>query len=74
MASDDVERKQRERGKVAVTLVLVGLVVAFGALNLDEVRVNWILGTWRTPLIVVIVACLGIGIAIGGLAARRARR
>jgi uncharacterized integral membrane protein len=64
----------RERLGGGLGLVLVALVGAFAALNLDEVRVNWALGTWRTPLIVVIAVSLGLGVAIGALAARRKSR
>ena len=45
--------------------------IAFAAANFDEVKVNWILGTWRTPLIVVIALSMVIGGGLGFLAARR---
>ena len=44
--------------------------VAFAAANLDEVKVNWLLGTWRTPLIVVIALSIIIGAGLGLLIAR----
>ena len=44
-----------EKRQIAV-LVLAALGGVFAALNLDDVGVNWILGTWQTPLIVVIAA------------------
>ena len=43
----------------------------FAALNLDEVDVNWILGTWSTPLIVVIALSMLIGAGLGILVSRR---
>jgi uncharacterized integral membrane protein len=52
-------------------LVLAALGIAFAVANLDEVRVNWILGTWRTPLIVVIALSMLIGAALGFLVSRR---
>lgn len=52
-------------------LVLAAFGAAFAALNLDEVDVNWILGTWETPLIVVIALSMVIGAALGYLVARR---
>jgi uncharacterized integral membrane protein len=55
-------------------LVLAALGIAFAAANLHEVKVNWLLGTWRTPLIVVIALSIVIGAALGLLIARgRAR-
>jgi uncharacterized integral membrane protein len=52
-------------------LVLAGMGVAFAVANLDEVKVNWILGTWSTPLIVVIALSMLIGAALGFLVSRR---
>ena len=52
-------------------LVLAGLGIAFAALNLDDVGVNWILGTWQTPLIVVIALSMLVGAALGFLVSRR---
>ena len=54
-----------------VALGLAGLGIAFAAVNLDEVEVNWILGTWETPLIIVIALSMLIGAALGFLVSRR---
>jgi uncharacterized integral membrane protein len=59
-----------EKRQVAV-LVLAGVGGVFAALNLDEVEVNWILGTWSTPLIVVIALSMIVGAALAVLAGRR---
>ncbi|MFL5834092.1 MAG: lipopolysaccharide assembly protein LapA domain-containing protein [Solirubrobacterales bacterium] len=59
-----------EKRQIAV-LVLAGLGGVFAALNLDEVDVNWILGTWQTPLIVVIALSMRVGAALGVLVSRR---
>ena len=59
-----------ERRQVAA-LVLAGLGIAFAVANFDEVKVNWILGNWRTPLIVVIALSMLIGSALGFLVSRR---
>lgn len=54
--------------------MLVGLGIAFAVLNLDKVGVNWIVGTWRTPLIVVIAVSMLVGAAAGFLVGRRRER
>ena len=54
-------------------LVLAGIGGAFAVANLDEVKVNWILGTWRTPLTVVIALSMVIGAGLGYLVTRRRR-
>lgn len=61
-----------ERRQIAA-LGLAGVGVAFAAVNLDEVKVNWLLGTWSTPLIVVIALSMVIGAALGFLVSRRRR-
>ncbi len=63
----DRKARARQIGVVALTV----LATLFAVLNLDKVSVNWIVGTWRTPLIVVIAASMLIGAGAGFLAARR---
>ena len=65
---------RRDRRKLTAALILGSPVVLFAVLNLDEVRVNWILGEWNTPLIVVILVSLVCGSLLGYLAGRRRDR
>ncbi len=41
--------------------MLGGLAIVFAVINRHEVRVNWLLGTWETPLIVVIAVAFLAG-------------
>ena len=59
-----------ERRQIAA-VGLAGIGVVFAAANLDEVKVNWILGTWHTPLIVVIALSMVVGAGLGFLVSRR---
>jgi uncharacterized integral membrane protein len=59
-----------EKRQIAV-LVLAALGGVFAALNLDKVDVNWILGTWETPLIVVVALSMLVGAALSWLVTRR---
>ena len=61
------------QGRLIAGAILGGAAVLFAVLNLDEVRVNWIVGTWITPLIVVILLSLAIGATLGWLATRHRR-
>lgn len=61
-----------DRRKLAV-IALGGLGGAFAVVNFDEVEVNWLLGTWDTPLIVVIALSMVIGAGLGVLVNRRRR-
>lgn len=66
-------RTRAEQARLAVAAVLGGLTVAFALLNTDEVEVDWIFGTFNTPLIVVIVVSLLIGALFGFALGRRGR-
>ena len=72
MAERQPEKRGIDKRQIAV-LGLAGLGGVFAVLNLDEVEVNWILGTWETPLIIVIAISMVIGAALGYLATRRRR-
>ena len=64
----------RDKARTAAAVALGVIVTLLAVLNLDEVEVNWILGTWQTPLIVVIVLSVAAGLAIGfALAHRRVK-
>jgi uncharacterized integral membrane protein len=67
------ERSRRQQARLVVGLVLSGLGVVFALLNLDEVGVNWIIGTWDTPLIVVIAVSVLVGAGLGFLVGRQRR-
>ena len=62
---------RRDRARTVALLVLTGLGVLFAVLNFDEVEVNWLLGTWSTPLIIVIAISFLLGSGVGYLVARR---
>jgi uncharacterized integral membrane protein len=64
-------RAVEKRQIAGVALAAVGIV--FAVVNFDEVKVNWILGTWKTPLIVVIALSIVIGAGLGLLIARGRR-
>ena len=70
MAKGGSEKRGIDKRQIAV-LGLAGLGGVFAVLNLDEVEVNWILGTWETPLIIVIAISMVIGAGLGYLATRR---
>jgi uncharacterized integral membrane protein len=65
------KRSRRESARLVVVAAVSALAALFAVLNLDEVEVNWIIGTFDTPLIVVIAVSVLIGAALGYVAARR---
>ncbi len=68
---------QRSRRELARTVGLVALAVLmtlFAVLNVKDVEVNWIFGKTQTPLIIVIVVSLLVGILLTHFAELRYRR
>jgi uncharacterized integral membrane protein len=65
----------RENRRLLYGLIIGALVALFAVLNLERVDVNWIFGTWRTPLIIVIAVSFLLGACAGWIAdAQRHRR
>jgi uncharacterized integral membrane protein len=66
--------QRRERLRLAVAVLIGALVTAFALLNIDKVKVHWIIASGRTPLIVVIAASFLLGIAADRIAIFRRGR
>ncbi len=54
---------RRDTARVAGAVVIGVAVTLFAVFNLDDVDVNWVFGSWSTPLIIVIVVCFLLGVA-----------
>jgi len=65
-------KKRRRRELVAAAVG--ALLAAFAVLNLGEVKVDWFVTTAETPLIVVIVLSVLLGVVLDRLLIRRKRR
>jgi lipopolysaccharide assembly protein A len=68
------KRSRRETARTGLMMVLAVLVTLFAVLNVKQVEVNWIFGKSETPLIIVIVASLLVGILFTHFAEVRNRR
>jgi uncharacterized integral membrane protein len=74
-AQEQAERRSRsEKARTGALVVLAVLATLFAVLNLNEVKVDWIVGSGRAPLIIVIVISLLAGIVLTYFADRMARR
>jgi uncharacterized integral membrane protein len=82
--SDPTERTPAKRaedkpdktagGRVAAAAVLGGIATIFAVVNLDDVKVDWVIGSWQTPLIVVIAVSMLLGAGLDRVLVRRARK
>jgi uncharacterized integral membrane protein len=68
------QRSRREIARTGAFVVLAVLMTLFAVLNLKQVEVNWIFGKSDTPLIIVIVVSLLVGILLTHFAELRYRR
>ena len=70
------DKPERSGGntRVAGAAVLGGIAAVFAVINLDDVEVDWLIGSWQTPLIVVIVVSMLLGAGLDRLLVRRARK
>lgn len=65
-------RREQSRLIAGATLGVLGLV--FALVNLGNVKVDWIVGSAHSPLILVIALSVLIGVGLDRVAVRRARR
>lgn len=66
--------ERRHRARVIAAGVIGALVTAFALLNLGDVKVNWLVSTDQTPLIIVIVVAFLFGVLADRLLLLRSRR
>jgi uncharacterized integral membrane protein len=60
--------------RTAAAAILGGIAAVFAVINLDEVKVDWLVGSAQTPLILVIVLSMLLGAGLDRLLVRRKRK
>lgn len=68
------KRSRKEVARTGAMVLLAVLMTLFAVLNLKQVEVNWIFGKSSTPLIIVIVVSVLVGVLFTHFAELRARR
>jgi uncharacterized integral membrane protein len=68
------KRSRRETTRAAGLVVLAVLVTLFAVFNVKEVKVSYVVGSGKAPLIVVIVISVLFGIVLTYLAERLQRK
>ena len=63
-----------ERNRQIAIAIIAGIAILFAVLNSQEVKVNWIVTSWKTPLILVIGLAVGAGYLTAWLIARRNKK
>jgi uncharacterized integral membrane protein len=67
-------RSRREKVRTGALLVLAILATLFAVKNSGEVKVDWVVGSGRAPLVIVIIISLLVGIVFAHFAERLMRR
>ena len=76
-SGDDKASNRRGRGeriRALIPALLAVLLIVFAVLNLNQVKVDWIVGSGHAPLIIVIVISVLVGIVFTHLAERVGRK
>jgi uncharacterized integral membrane protein len=68
------KRSRRELARAIAIAVLAILITLFAVFNLDEVKVSYVVGSGKAPLIIVIVISALVGIVIAYIAGRLPRK
>lgn len=68
------KRSRRELARTSALVVLAILITLFAVFNLKEVKVSYVFGSGKAPLIVVIVISVLVGIVLSYFAERIPRR
>ncbi|HWG08875.1 MAG TPA: lipopolysaccharide assembly protein LapA domain-containing protein [Solirubrobacteraceae bacterium] len=68
------KRSRRELLRTGSLVVLAILVTLFAVFNLDEVKVSYVFGSGKAPLIIVIVISVLVGIVLAYIAERVPRK
>ncbi len=64
-------RTRRELARTASLVILAVLITLFAVFNVDQVKVHYIFGTGKAPLIIVIVVSTLVGAVLTRFAERR---
>ena len=65
---------RRDRGRLIAAGVIGAVIAVFAIVNLDQVKVHWLITTGKTPLILVIAVAFLLGIVVDRLAVRARRK
>lgn len=68
------KRSRRETARAGGLVALAILMTLFAVLNVKDVEVNWIFGSFETPLIIVIAVSFLVGVLLTHFAELRSRR
>ena len=66
--------ERRDRARLIAVGIVGALIVVFAVVNLNDVKVHWLIDTGQTPLIVVIAVAFLLGIVVDRLAIRARRK
>lgn len=66
--------ERRDRGRLIAAGIVGAIIAVFAVVNLDQVKVHWVITTGQTPLIIVIAAAFVLGMVADRLVIRARRK
>jgi putative membrane protein len=66
--------RRSDQARTLALVIVAVLITIFAVLNTNNVKVDWIVGSGKAPLIIVIVISLLVGIILTHFAERRASK
>jgi lipopolysaccharide assembly protein A len=66
--------RKRDQARTLALVIIAVLITIFALLNTSKVKVDWVVGSGKAPLIIVIVISLLVGIVLTHFAERRASK
>jgi uncharacterized integral membrane protein len=66
--------ERRDRARLVAAGIIGALIAVFAVVNLNQVKVHWLVTTGQTPLILVIGVAFLLGILVDRLAVRARRK
>ncbi len=74
VAEGTPKRNKRDENRMIAAAIAGALLIAFALLNTEKVKVDWIVGSTHSRLIIVIVVAAALGALADRLLVIRARR
>jgi uncharacterized integral membrane protein len=65
---------RRDRARLIAAAIIGALIAVFAVVNLNDVKVHWLVTSGKTPLIIVIAVAFLLGMLVDRLAVRARRK
>lgn len=68
--SQETERSSKDQARLIAGAIALGIALLFAVVNSEKVKVDWVVGSGKAPLVIVIAISFLLGSAVGLLIGR----